>query len=720
MTRLTAFAARAAAVLTLCLAAAAAHADGTTLRVMLHPDLAPAGTLPAAALSRLTALIGTTVTATGFTRNGAVELTLPVTLDAASTQAVLNRLRSDRDVLWAQPRASGAKLQSAAASDLTRSTRAAPVEPPGNRLMLRLAPGVAADWSTLTPQLSAAAGVTLAPVRQIGDVWVLQTLSTQSATSLASIANALQGLAVTQYAEPVRRVHAALTPNDPLFAQQWSLAGTTGVGAELAWSYSTGASSVTVAVIDTGITPHPDLEGRVLAGYDFISDPDNARDGDGRDPDPLDQGDWTTSSDCGGTRAEPSSWHGTFVAGLIGANANNGIGIAGLDWNAQILPVRVLGKCGGTTEDVFAGMMWAAGVAIDGVPVNTHPARVINMSLGGYGSCDGALQEAVDLALAQGAVVVVAAGNEADYALSYTPAGCSGVIAVAAAGDTGGLASYSNFGSAVALTAPGGDFNDGDAGLIVGTWNDGATVPGNPTYGIGAGTSFASPLVAGTASLMIARNANLTAGRVQAILQGTSSAFSAGSFCSIQGLCGAGMLDAGIALASTVPADATPPANAVAVIEYYRSDLDHYFITADASEIAYYDTVMAGVFERTGGVFYAYPNGIVAPSGSYPVCRYAAGGLINSNFYSAYPGECEALAENNAWYLQTSAAFWIPLANASGSCADGSVPVYRFFNNRNDANQRHTVDLSERRAMINRAWVLDAPTANGAVWCAPT
>ncbi|MBS0319737.1 MAG: S8 family peptidase [Proteobacteria bacterium] len=716
MTRLATLAARAAALLVLC-CAATAHAQTTTLRVMLHPYLAAAGTLPAPALARLTALIGTEVTPTGFTRNGAVNLSLPIALDTASTQAILNRLRNDRDVLWAQAQAAGASLQSAPTS---RARSSAPVEAPGNRLMLRLAPGVAADWSTLGPELSAAAGMPITPVRQIGDVWVLQTLATQPAATLDAVASSLQRLAVTQYAEPVRRVHAMLTPDDPLFPQQWALTGASGIGAEVAWGFSTGSAAVTVAVVDTGITPHPELDGRVLPGYDFISDPGEARDGDGRDPNPLDQGDWTGSGDCGGARPEPSSWHGTFVAGLIGANANNGVGIAGVDWNARILPVRVLGKCGGTTEDVFAGMMWAAGVPIDGVPPNPYPARVINMSLGGYGSCDGALQEAVDTALAQGAVVVVAAGNEADYAQSYNPAGCSGVIAVAAGSNTGALASYSNYGQAVALMAPGGDFNDGDAGLILSLSNDGATVPGNPAYGIAAGTSAASPLVAGTVSLMIARNANLTAGRVQSILQGTSRAFAAGSFCSIQSLCGAGMLDAGMALAGTVPAGATPPANAVAVVEYYRSDLDHYFITADPSEIQYYDTVLAGVYVRTGGLFYAYPNAAVAPPGALPVCRYAAGGLINSNYFSAYPGECEALAANSAWFLQTSAAFWIQLADATGACTGTSVPVYRFFNNRNDANQRHTVDLSERRAMINRAWVPDAPTPNGAVWCSPT
>jgi serine protease len=407
------------------------------------------------------------------------------------------------------------------------------------------------------------------------------------------------------------------------------------------------------------------------------------------------------------------------VSGLIAANANNGIGIAGVDWRAQILPVRTLGKCGGTDQDVFEGMMWAAGVPISGVPANPRPARVINMSLGGYGSCAGALQDAVNLALAQGAIVVVAAGNERDNAANYAPANCSGVITVAATGVSGNLASYSNYGPRVDLAAPGGDFDRGNAGLIISTSNDGATTPGNPAYAIGAGTSFSAPLVTGTVSLMLARNTNLTAGRVLNILQGTVRAFPAGSLCAASNLCGAGLLDAGVALASTASANATPPANAVAVIEYYRADLDHYFITADAAEINHYDTVLAGVFKRTGNVFYAYASAATAPANAQPVCRYTAGGLINSEFFSASAADCAALSRNKAWAQQTAAAFWIAPANANGACASNQLPVYRFFNNRNDANQRHTLDLTERRAMINRAWILDAPSPNGAVWCSP-
>lgn len=694
-------------------AAGAVSASVTTLRVMLHPRIAASGTLPATVQAKLAALAGVPLTVTGFTRNGAVEFALATPLEDADARALLARLRNDRGVVWAEtPRP--------AVSTKASNAVVAPNDW-GSKFMVRLAPGVAPDWATLAPQFSAAIGAAVVPERQIADVWVLRLLQGQPRATLSAMATALQQLPSVQFAGPVHRVYAQLTPNDPLFAKQWSMTdNVSGIRAEAAWGITTGSPNITVAVVDTGITTHPELAGRVLPGYDFITDPQSARDGDARDGNPQDQGDWNDNGECDGSFAKSSSWHGTFVAGLIAANANDGIGIAGMDWNAQILPVRALGKCGGTTEDVFEALMWAAGVPIDGVPVNMYPARVINMSLGGYGSCEGAVQEAVDIAMSQGAVIVVAAGNQSDNTASYTPSGCAGVITVAASGITGGLSSYSNYGGRVDITAPGGDFDDGDAGEMTSAFNSGTTVPGDPSYGVGSGTSFSAPLVSGTVSLMLARNANLTAGRVQTILQGTTRNFPAGTICSgSSGLCGTGLLDAGVALASTVPASDIVPLGAVPVIEYYRADLDHYFITASPAEINYYDTVLAGLYVRTGGVFFAYPDGATAPIGAVPLCRYAAGGLINSNFLSGDAQECATVGTNRDWVLETSAAFWIELADANGACQDGHIPVYRFFDNRRDANQRHTVDLTERRAMLNRSWVLDARAPNGAVYCSP-
>jgi len=384
-------------------------------------------------------------------------------------------------------------------------------------------------------------------------VHVVTLFANTSAAQLARMAEALEADPAVRYADAVGRVRPMRVPNDPMFAEQWGLSdAVAGINAPGAWDLQTGDPSMVVAVVDTGIQQHPDFVGRLLPGYDFISDPGRARDGSSRDPDPRDEGDWTADNDCfPGSFGEPSSWHGTFVAGLIGANGDNGVGIAGVDWNAKILPVRVLGRCGGTFDDILAGVLWASGVQLAGVPANPNPAKVINLSLGGEGACAQAVQEGIDDALAQGSVIVVAAGNESADATGFAPASCSGVITVGALARTGDRSSYSNFGNRVDLSAPGGDF-PGETNLIVSTSNDGATTPGQPSYAHAAGTSAAAPLVAGTASLMLARNALLTPGHVLSIMQGTARAYPQGSACSI-GACGTGVLDAGLSLASVFP-----------------------------------------------------------------------------------------------------------------------------------------------------------------------
>src|SRR5581483_6397557 len=218
--------------------------------------------------------------------------------------------------------------------------------------------------------------------------------------------------------------------------------------------------------------------------------------------------DWMNAGDCGGFPAEDSFWHGTFVAGLIAANANNSMGIAGVDSNAMILPVRALGKCGGSDEDVFEAMLWAAGAPIAGVPPNPYPAKVINLSLGGYGGCASSIQEAVNDAMAHGAIVVAAAGNESDDASAFAPANCSGVITVGAHNRAGERTFYSNFGRRVDISAPAGDGGKSDSAFSLS--NDGTTVPGAASYAFGVGTSFSAPLVTGTVSMMLGRNPTLT------------------------------------------------------------------------------------------------------------------------------------------------------------------------------------------------------------------
>jgi len=674
----------------------------STIRVRLHPDSAAAGTLPPLALAKLQALVGTGLSLVGTTRTGALDLALAEPQDSKTIAASLKALRNDRSVLWAEtPRVT-------ASAKAAKAAPAAGTEP-GQRLLVRLKDDATPDWSLLLPRLGTRLGTVLTVERQIGNVWVLSVALPQTPAQLARMAEDLQLDGAVQYADPVKRVVTFAAPNDPFYSEQWSLNDPlSGVNAEAAWSLQPNSSGVVVAVVDTGILPHPDLEGRVLPGYDFITDPLRARDGDARDPDPRDEGDWSNEGECG--PAQNSFFHGLFVAGQIAANTNNGIGIAGLTTGAMILPVRVLGRCGGTFEDVLAGVLWSSGVPLAGVPANPNPAKVINLSLGGLGACDQSIQESIDDALAQGAVVVAAAGNQSANVADFSPANCSGVITVGAIMQDASLTSYSNFGPRIDVSAPGGDLPL--SGLIVSTSNDGTTIPGQPDYEAAAGTSFAAPLVSGTAALMLARNPMLTGGRILGLVTGTSREFPLGSVCAGVAFCGSGLLDAGAALASTLPGGSTPPPGAFEVVEYYNAYLDHYFITAQPAEIAYIDTVLSGSFQRTGLYFYAYLSPVFAPFNSRPVCRFFAAGLINSHFFSASASECSFVIANwpGIWTLETSASFYIQVPDFNGNCPADTLPVYRFFNNRNDANHRYTVDRSVRRAMLNRGWV---PEGNG-------
>jgi serine protease len=348
--------------------------------------------------------------------------------------------------------------------------------------------------------------------------------------------------ASVEYAEPDRIMTALMTPNDSRYTEQWDLYETTG-GMRLpaAWDKSTGAG-IKVAVIDTGYRPHADLSGQILQGYDFISDTAVANDGNGRDSDASDPGDWIAAGECGaGSPAQNSSWHGTHVAGTIAALTNNGTGVAGIAYGAKIVPARVLGKCGGYTSDIADAITWASGGTVSGVPANANKAQVINMSLGGSGACDTTTQTAINGARSRGTVVVVAAGNEAVNASNSSPANCSGVIAVAATNRSGGRASYSNYGTIVDVAAPGGD--SGTGGGILSTLNSGTTSPGSDTYASYMGTSMATPHVAGVVALMLAKNPALTPDDVEARLKSSARAFPA----SCSG-CGAGIVDASAAV----------------------------------------------------------------------------------------------------------------------------------------------------------------------------
>ena len=298
-------------------------------------------------------------------------------------------------------------------------------------------------------------------------------------------------------------------PSDTLFSSQWhyyEAAG--GINLPAAWDRATGAG-VRVAVIDTGYRPHADLTADVVGGYDLISDTAVSNDGDGRDASALDPGDA-----CSGSS---SSWHGTHVAGTIAAVTNNASGVAGVAPGAQVVPVRVLGMCGGYTSDIAAGVIWAAGGTVSGLPANAYPARVLNLSLGGTGACGTTMQGAIDTARALGAVVVVAAGNSNVLASTATPANCSGVIAVGAVTRTGAKASYSNHGATVDVAAPGS--------AVVSTLNSGTTTPQADSYASYSGTSMATPHVSGVVALMLQKNAALTPDQVEAILKSTARTF---------------------------------------------------------------------------------------------------------------------------------------------------------------------------------------------------
>ncbi|MFM8927099.1 MAG: S8 family serine peptidase [Rhodoluna sp.] len=357
---------------------------------------------------------------------------------------------------------------------------------------------------------------------------------------------------------------------DPMFDKQWYLNSQYGINVEPAWRITKGNPSIVVAVVDSGITSHPDLNDNVVTGYDFISSASNARDGNGRDADPTDMGDYNSKED--------SSWHGTHVAGIIAA-ASNSIGITGIAPNVKISPVRVLGVNGGSESDIAAGINWAIGVPISGVPTNRNVAKVVNLSIGStnFTNCysNSPTQLAIDAAKVRDVTLVTAAGNDNQYATSSYPGNCYGNITIGATGYYGDRSWYSNYSYysqaqgvyiGVDISAPGGDDKVGSDlpanGGIWSTWNTGKTTIGQPTYESEMGTSMASPIAAGVVALMYSVKPNLTDDQVWEILSKTAKAFNTSSDCSIlqetvtlrdgtkltTGLCGIGIIDAGAAV----------------------------------------------------------------------------------------------------------------------------------------------------------------------------
>ncbi|MEI2431022.1 S8 family serine peptidase [Lysobacter yananisis] len=356
---------------------------------------------------------------------------------------------------------------------------------------------------------------------------------------------------------------ALATPNDPTFSNQWHYADSAvGIRAPTAWNSSTG-TGIVVAVIDSGILSHTDLNANILPGYDMISSTTGfsdaecreaggspgcgkSDDGDGRDSNPNDSSNIV---------------HGTHVAGTIAAVTNNGAGGAGVAYNAKVVPIRTLGNQGfGSDSDIADAVVWASGGTVAGVPANANPAEIINLSLGGPAPCTDtpAWQAAIDAAIANGSTVVVAAGNSNIDVAGFTPASCNGVIRVAASNKAGSRASYSNYGATIHVTAPGGEngiFGPSSTEGII------STVSGN-AYGPMAGTSMAAPHVAGIAALIqAAASSPRTPAQILQILQSTARPIAANK-CS--GGCGSGLVDAAAAVAAAgggTPGNQAPVAN---------------------------------------------------------------------------------------------------------------------------------------------------------------
>jgi serine protease len=435
-------------------------------------------------------------------------------------------------------------------------------------LIIKLRAGTAAPaWATARPgdgtervaALAARSRVRLVMHRPITALIHAVHIEAQAGEPAAATLARLRADPAVEYAVPDERRYIHGAPNDPLYAQQWYLqtaaATPSAVDALDDWSITTGNASLVIADIDTGVRPdHPDLMSRLLPGYCFISDAFIANGGACPGPGADDPGDWILSSDitshpneCSQATAMPSSWHGTRVAGILGALTNNGVGVAGLTWSSSILPVRALGKCGGFDSDIIAAMLWAGGIVVSGAPSNPNPAKIVNMSLGGTGSCPASYIEAIGQLTALGVVVVASAGNEGGPV--DAPANCLGVAAVAGLRQAGTKVGYSSLGPQIALGAPAGNcgnsFTTPESACVYSmttTTNLSTTSPATPdvndytgpyycdsstqppipgcTVSAGQyrdyniGTSFSAPVVSGIAALMTSVNSSLNSCQV--------------------------------------------------------------------------------------------------------------------------------------------------------------------------------------------------------------
>lgn len=401
-------------------------------------------------------------------------------------------------------------------------------------------------------KLASAAGVAIQHKRSsTADTEVFKLDRPMAGDEMQAVLDRLNADPAVAFAVADQRRRVQRVPSDPMVADQWYLLSVeaSATQTDQAWDLTTGDPATVVAVLDTGVRPeHPDLAGKLLAGYDFVTNVAVANDGDGRDSDASDPGDWIVAadrsqaifSDC---NIDASSWHGTRVSGLIGATTDvDAQGIAGGGWQTRILPVRVLGKCGGFDSDIIDGMRWAAGLTVAGVPTNPTPAKIINLSLGSDGACTAAYQQAANEVTAQGSLIISSVGN--DGIPVGAPANCDNVLGVSGVRHVGTKVGYSNLGAGADIAAPAGNCvnttiveptENNPAGVpcvfsLLVARDSGTTIPETPTYSTrftqaNFGTSFSAPLVAAAAALVNSVNPQFTPATFTKLLQESSTPF---------------------------------------------------------------------------------------------------------------------------------------------------------------------------------------------------
>lgn len=464
---------------------------------------------------------------------------------------------------------------------------------PVNQLIVKFAPSIRAELdknattnNDVLQRLSSTAKTAVSLKRSMsGQHHVLRIAHYSGGDDLDGLMQKLLDDPAVESVEPDSQILPFQVPNDSLFEDQWPLHSSAiipaGMDLPAAWDLLESPSETVVAVIDTGVLPnHIDLEGRLLQGYDFISSfevGDNSlqnqypeylsyfrtNDNDGRDPDASDPGDWISVTDANAMQSvgvecfvQPSTFHGTAMAGIIAGQSLHSHGITGVDWNAKILPVRVSGKCGGSRSDMIDAIRWAAGIEDPTLPYNPNPAKIINLSLGSNASCGFAEQAAIDEAWEAGVILVAAAGNSAQNSDEEptSPASCNNVVSVSAVRQDGHRAFYSNYGTSIDIAAPGGEGDNGDGKPMVVATNYGEQSPLHGShYKHVTGTSGAAAHVSGVLSLMLSVAPGLSNEQLRDHLLKTSNSFRSGGYpeCD-KTTCGTGTVNALSAVQSAI------------------------------------------------------------------------------------------------------------------------------------------------------------------------